>query len=274
MELIAAGISYHSSDFNAGSLVYTETDGTIHQHRSVLLTDHFRKSIKYYPPDDRVFTTTDVTGLRVWDAVQQRVIYAYKPDTLYAHAYSGTCILASFDDYNIKFYDLRCRYIIQSLKKSGIAEIGWAAERLYTYDGDVVEAYDYRSLDKMLCINGATGFAVSGACCFALQKDDEDTRLIRIADGEASSLYKKKVRYESICGVKPAGAIAGLENGRIKMEEYGRIWELRAPEKIERLDAVYFGGAGGYLFANECLYALPAEMEAAQQEERAPAHEE
>lgn len=273
-------ISFFSSDFNSDTLIYTDTEGTIVQNGSQFTPDHLKKDIKFYPPDDRVFTTTDITGLRVWDSTKLAILYQYKPDQLSRHAYSSDCVLSAFDDYNIKFYDLRCRYVLKSFPKGRVRDLGWIENQLYVYDGDSVVCYDYRSLSNELCFKNIINFAIGARSCFMIRKQGEDRLLLNLVKGchsqrlpnvnrtppgsgpadhqeeptHGSEVVQKKTKYEKILGIKSCDSIACIENGKIKIEERNRIWEFLIPEKIKSLEAIYFKQGGGYLFMNDNLY--------------------
>ncbi|KAI4291786.1 hypothetical protein PAPHI01_1060 [Pancytospora philotis] len=272
MELLEADVMHYSSDWNSGSLVYADSEGAIKRPlvpHAAFAPDRCKKDIKYYPPDDCVFTTTDPTGLRVWDASRNALLYAYKPDELSRHCYSQDLLATAFNDYNVNFYDLRCRYLASSMVAGSLVDVGWAQGYLYTYDGRTVGVYDPRRLAPVHTVERVVDFAIGGGCCFLLQKADAGRLLVSLSGpappvpvGSAGAVpfaaMTKKTKYERIVGLKTESAIAGLEGGCLKIESLDRIRVLPVPEKLRSLDAFYTAGELSYLFGNNGLYAISA----------------
>lgn len=288
MDLRSSGVAHFSSDFNADTLVYASRDGSIVRNGVSLAPDHYKKDVKCYPPDDAVYTTTDVTGLRVWDAARAVAIYRYRNPGLARHAYSDACVLAAFDDRSIRLYDLRCRYPTQSFAKSRCAGIGWAGSQLYVHDGDALAVYDCRSFSVELHVRNVRDFAIGGPLCYAIHEVDGVSMLSSIGssgafgrlrgapldgavhDGpgsrsgppaeSAARILQKKTQYKRIFATKYRDSIACLDGSRIRIESFDGTRELPVSEEVKQLDAVYLGREGGHLFMNGNLYAVSRSM--------------
>lgn len=240
-----------SSDISKDSLIYSDNTGKIsiinlfdNQERKII-TDPSKKDVKYYPTDSFVFTTTDFNGLKVWDSYKESCIYSYKRDNLYLHSYSSQMILASFDDYNIKIFDLKCRYMIQSFSLSNIKTIGWANNLIVAFDGESIYEVDLRDTSKILKrINKIVDFTAFNETYFGLTFDK---RLFKM-NGPS-----KLVKYSKILGIKGTESLACLLENQIIIEENDRIWKYTNSEKIIKMHGMYMTQKRDYLFVNDDL---------------------
>jgi len=168
MENFYRKLDYFSSDWNCGSLVYSDkrgelvfvSKGNFDDPRLVCSAeeDKVPKNAKFYPFDDLVITTTDGEGLRIWDGYHSDLAYAYPEEPLRSHTYSEDGILASFDEYNIKIYDLRMRYRAQNIKSDKLVSLAWTGNFLYGFTGESVKTYDARALRPIRCLENIQDF--------------------------------------------------------------------------------------------------------------------
>lgn len=271
MELIYEKVGYFSSDFNCNSLIYSTKEGEVVVNDHRFTPDHFKKDVKYYPPDDKVFTTTDASGLRVWDVSRRECIYGYRTEELYKHSYSSNCILSAFGPYNINFYDLRCRYPTHTLFKSRIQKLGWIGETLYFFDGYTMFVYDYKQQEERVLVDDVVDCAITSKSGFLLRKKNGQKVLTIIRDKNGSGIQDelsngknarendildKTSKYEYIFSVKYRDFIAGIEDKKIKLECFGRVIELSLLEDVVSFKNMYLSEEMGFLFMNDNLYKI------------------
>lgn len=258
----ACEAKHFSSDISPGMLIYSESDGQISVyscgtlHRIESENDVPGKHVKFYPPDNLVFTTTDVSGLGVWDRERQRILYRYKEECLYDHSYSRSYTLASFDDYNIKFYDLKCRYLAGSRQLRNNRKIGWIEEYVYCFDGEHVSVFDYRNLDYPVHIfNNVFDFEVCDGICYLIAKDGGKYCLIYADPGSNEDTYlRKEVPYSKILPLKGHGCIAGATKNGLRIESYNSLKDVQMKGFV--VEALHFGDSSGYCFANGFLFVI------------------
>lgn len=262
----ACEAKHFSSDINLDTLLYSESDGSIsvHTHEARRKIDSecdaLRKYVKYYPPDNLVFTTTDASGLRIWDQERQKVLYKYKEEQLYDHSYSQNYILASFDDYNIKFYDLKCRYLASSRPFRNNKKVGWIDEYVYCFDGEHVSAFDYRNLDSPVhSFDNVFDFAVCDGVCYLTTKVSGKYQLIYTDPRAGDSYLKKEVPYGKIFPLKGHGCIAGVTKDGLRVESYSSLRDVGM--KGYNVEALHFGSSNGYCFANGFLFIFAGSLE-------------
>lgn len=265
MEIIKNQTYYFASDLNKGTIIYSDTFGDIHiiDQNNILRNieaDSYKKYLKFYPPDTYVYTSTDIKGLRVWDANLGKQIFKYREEKLYDHVYSDKCILTSFDDYNIKFYDLRCRYQIKSISKGIIKNIAWVGNFLYTYDGDVLLKYDSRSSDEPLKrFYGINDFATTNEQIFITKIEGCIKYLGMIT--EKDDIVFKQTKYDRIFNGKANKFIVGLIDNDIFIEEKESIWKFPLKDKITSFEALFIDENKGYCFFNNSLVKISLENE-------------
>lgn len=272
MQLLASEISHYSSDWNCDSLICTTSDGSITkplQSDSAFMPDHLKKHIRFYPQDCAVFTTTDTRGLRVWDASRNALLYSYRRDSLGKHCYSPNCLVTAFNDYNINFYDLRCRYVTNSMKASGLVDVGWAGRLLCVYDRSTVKVYDQGLGAPLQTFESIAAFTIGGDTCFMIRRDGSQSSLVTLSETSVSTIHaeedpvmkpgnlsvlSKSTNYQKIFGLRNERAIAGIAHGSLKIEGFERIIDIPLQEKLNTVNAVLQAGDGLYIFADDHLF--------------------
>ncbi len=283
MELVSKDIKYYSSDFNNNSLIYSNRDGQIVFNGNTIESDHLKKKIRFYPPDDLVFTTSDISGLRVWDANKGSVVYHYPTADLSVHGYSSNCILASASLYNVMFYDLRSRYSTHTIPYSRISQIEWIDEYLYMYDGERIIVYEYRQHEEMGILNNCTGFAIAGNNIYILKKnagksyismlcnrsfiDNKNGNDNMLDKNQESSLThdfryvtNKSTKYKKIKSIKDKRYIMGYYDENIILESFDNVSKLELEVKIQEINAMYMNENKKFIFMNGNLYNLNYSM--------------
>lgn len=239
LRLLSEDAPVFSSDYNCNRLLYSTRDGSIVLDGASFPTDHFRKHLKYYPPDTRVFTSTDVSGLRVWDADRMSVLYAYPGQELSFHAYSGSLVLAAIEQSTVQLYDLRSRYPTRVLRRSCVERVGWlGTDVLAMLRSGVLELTDVRTEGSILRIENVSDFVITENCCFLIiSKDKNERSLCSIQRGDGGS-----DRYESagIPGIGDSdGELTGSKSGSGGDRAGGR-GEMVVIEKQTKYDRIYY----------------------------------
>lgn len=260
--------SMFSSDFKENFIIYTEFDGSIHfQDKKLTNVDSYKKFIKFYPTDSYVFTTTGTRGLTVWERETGKEIYSYPRENLFDHSYSKNCILASFDEFNIKFYDLRTRYLINSFQQPNLKKIEWCEQYLYCLDDTKLSIIDYRKGgNSVLDINEVLDFCICNGNCYYLTKklksSHSHTKVLSemfLNDANKVEVLEKDVSYKSIQTIFDNSKIAGILNNGFKIESQGNIESFHfnniSPIKIHLSKDL------GYLFTSSHLYKLQGSID-------------
>lgn len=242
-------------------LIYSEADGSISTctygavSRIPTEGNAVRKHVKFYPQDNLVFTTTDTSGLRVWDQERRKVLYKYKDEHLSDHSYSYNSILASFDDYNIKFYDLRCRYLANSRPLHSNKKVGWIEEYVYCFDGGRVSVLDYKNLSRPVrTFDNVFDFAICDGVCYLVTKDRGKCYLTYTDPRAGEAYLRKEVPYDRILPLKGQGCIAGVTRDGLRVESYSSLKDVQMKDCI--IEALHFGSTNGYCFANGSLFVI------------------
>lgn len=254
--------AYHfASDINGNTILYSEADGSITTYSkgtrtSRIPTSSFKKYVKFYPVDDYVFTATDCSGLAVFDREKSKQIYKYENENLHSHSYSNACILASFDDYNIKFYDLKCRYLINSKPCANTQKVGWLDHFVYCYDGGSLRIFDFRDLENAVYkFQDILNFTISGEYCFFIQESDKRKYLVKADPKSSERMYlRKEVQYKRIFALKNQESLVGILNDGIKIESNERIFEIKTEDFI--VSGLYFCENYGYLFSENTFLEI------------------
>lgn len=253
---------YFSSDLNLNTLIYTEKNGSICYLNSqndidFIESDFFKKYIKFYPPDNCVFTTTDSSGLTVYDFYKNTPIFKYKNETLNNHAYSKNCIIATSDNYNIKFYDLKCRYLINSFLNSGNFNsknlIDWIDNKIYLYDGNDLKIYDYRNMNLINTIDQVENVAILENESYFIKKNKERENYLYRLNNDGSFVHKK-ILFDKIISLKNQNSIVQIKDDKIKIENNNFIKEITLG--INNIENIHFDNNKGYLFANDEIYLI------------------
>lgn len=247
-----------SSDLNFGTLIYAEKDGSVSINNSKVITDDpAKKYVKFYPPDCYVFTSTDSSGLRVWDVEQACPIYSYKTEHLIDHCYSPTVILSSFDEFNLKFYDLRVRYMIASKPVPDTKKIGWINDRIYYLSGKSLLSSDFKNLKHdFFKIENVLDFAVCNDRFYYLSKEGSSHVLYSCLLTSFNKLekMKKSVPYENIQSTLGGNAIVSFLKNKIRIEKFDNFQDI----SLGQIEAVAFHSSdlATYLFSDDALYKL------------------
>lgn len=245
-----------SSDFTHNTLIYSDKNGCITMDDNKYECDSIKKYVKIYPPDCFVFTTTSKSGLVIWDVVQGEILYKYKQEVLYDHRYSSRCILASFDDFNLKFYDLKTRYMINSRKLVDIEKIEWNDECIYCMDKNKLTVFDYRNIDDTLfSIDNVSDFTICNDRLYYLSNQSgRKTVLFSCKFNGPNNLERmeKEVSYKKIKStVEKDILICKLDKG-LRFEKYDSFRDVL----LDRINPVefHFSNTQGYLISNDSLY--------------------
>lgn len=257
MEVISENVKYYSSDYNIDldSLIYSERTGNILFNGNNIVTDHLKKTVRFYYPDNHVFTTTDVTGLRVWDSYKGKLAYSYEKEELAEHAYSDSGIVAAAGLYTINFYDLRSRYCIHTVSVSNVTQLEWVGLYLYAYSADKLIIYDYGLHEKIAEINNCNGFAIGGKNVFVLKR--KDILVFNSADSAniiQADTINKKTKYNKIMSVKGQEYILGITNESLVTESFEKVENLNILDKIKDVGVLYVRGTKKILFMNDKIY--------------------
>lgn len=246
-----------SADILDKTLLYTTINGdllTIESHAKdsyIVNSSSLKRYGKFYPADTAVITITDQSGLSIIDRNKKREIYKYKNESLYAHGYSDTRILGTFDDYNIKFYDLRCRYLVNSITNSSFknksSQVEWINECIYIYDGGL-KIFDSRNNNKLKSIDDVNCFGVTNGNCYFTKKDP-NLMLYQIKN---ESVIKKLTEYENF--IASRNGLFGLMNNTLIYENEHK--SVKIP--LENIDiiTILFGEDSGWIFDNDFLYKV------------------
>lgn len=264
MALKLSSALHVSSDMSQDILVYTTTDGGINLHSDnfeghTILPNSLRKDVKFYPADSFVFTTTDFSGLSVYDRENSEEIYKYENEALYSHAYSPEYTIATYDDYNLKFYDLKCRYLINSRAHTGVhgrSKICWLNNYIYFNNASSLQVYDFRLLDtEVFKAKDVLDFAIAGEHCYFIKADGEGHFLYQAKlHSEGHSYVMKKVPYDRLDVLKGRDILVGILEKGIKLESQDHVSDVKL--KDYKVSALHFGTKTGYLFADDQLYDL------------------
>lgn len=246
-----------SSDVNFGTLLYSELDGSIVCGTSRIQANNNRKHVKFYPPDCCVFTSTETYGLSIWDANVGNVIYSYKKEHLYDHAYSQYCILASFDEHNLKFYDLRSRYMINSKTLRHTVKLAWNGNQIAALSQNTIFVSDFRNLNNTVFkIENVHDFAVCNDTFYYISKEEKCNVLYSCKiedDGKGEKLHKV-VPYDNIRSAFDGEALAASVKNFIRIEKFD------SQEKIDlgTIKPMQFHILQGesYIFSVDAVYCL------------------
>lgn len=219
--------STFSTDMKHETLIYTEKDGSIKVHGGKAITpDVNKKFVKFYPPDCQVFTTTDDSGLRVWNTEEMSLLYSYKKEQLCSHSYSNGCILASFDDFNLKFYDLRARFMINSKPFHAVRKIDWYGDFLLCLASNTLTLIDFRNvLLNVASIEDVQDFA---ACDERFYYTAKDQTLVSCSKSEDNQIKKlqKQVPYSRILSTNNKSTLVGLLGNSIRVENFDSYHDI------------------------------------------------
>lgn len=259
-----------SSDINSSTILYSEIDGSISTYSkgtgvSNIQSCAAKKHVKFYPVDNYVITSTDATGLSVFDRERSKLIYKYENENLYTHSYSDNDLIATFDDYNLKFYDLRCRYLSSSKPFANNKKIDWLGSFLYCKDNESLQIFDFRDLDSPIYnFKNVLDFAISDIYCYMLQLSEEegcqDKFLVQTNPKNSKMLYlRKKVSYDKIFNLKNHNYIVGIANNKINFEDNDTIFSVSSNQS--NIAGVYFCDANVFLFVNNSFYEVDSSFE-------------
>lgn len=257
-----------SSDLNFGTLLYSEIDGSITvtnmaadglpaaKDMKTITHDPNKKYVRFYPPDCYVFTSTDPSGLKVWDAAQGDVVYSYKSEYLRDHCYSKHCVLASSDEFNLKFYDLRSRYMINSKTAQCIEKIGWFNEYILYIRDNSLFISDFRNLQHtFLKIENAQDFAACDDRFYYLSKEKPlENTLCSCSftfDGKVEKI-RKSVPYDNIQSILSGRMLAAIVKNGIRIEKFGMLLSVSLGD-IQPI-ALHFSDLKAYVFSSTSLY--------------------
>lgn len=259
--------SMFSSDFKENCLIHTETDGSIHfQNTRIQGVNPIKKHVKFYPPDTFVFTTTSVNGLQVYDRMEGKMLYSYSKESLLDHCYSKNCILSSFDEFNIKFYDLRTRYLINTIQQPNIKKLEWQGDFIYCLTDNGLNAIDYKSGGALIhSISNVTDFCICNDKCYYLTKELKNKQNfenvlseICIKDDKTLEMIKKNVSYCTVQSVFNKSVLVGLMEGGFKIERNEKVEYVKFGEIMPT--KVHLSREGGYIFTKDALYSVEGDL--------------
>lgn len=252
--------THFSSDLNFDTLIYSTIDGSIIMNDIKINTNNSNKKyIKFYPPDCCVFTTTDVNGLSVWDTEEGNVIYTYKNEDLMDHSYSKNCILSSFDEFNLKFYDLRSRYMINSKTLSNIKKISWQNENIFSLSNEKLIISDFRNLKSNLVeICNINDFATCFDRFYYISKDNNLYSCSFSFDNKIEKI-KKPINFNNINSTMDNKLLYSILNNSIRLEGFNKIENINLGD-IKPI-SFHLSKSTAYVFSESSLYKFSNTLE-------------
>ncbi|KAM0681657.1 hypothetical protein GINT2_000210 [Glugoides intestinalis] len=248
-------VSPFSTDMNNETLIYTEKDGSIKVYGGKAVTpDANKKFVKFYPPDCEVFTTTDDNGLKVWNTQEMSLLYSYNKEQLYSHSYSNKCIIASFDDFNVKFYDLRARFMINSKPFHTVRKLDWYGDVLLCLASNTLTLIDFRNfLHNIASIEGVQDFAVCDGRFYYTARDKTLVSCNMNKDNKIQKL-QKQVPYDRILSTNNKNTLVGLLENCIRVENFDNYHDISLG-KIEP-QAVHISNKKAIVVTRSALYKV------------------
>lgn len=250
-----------SSDLNFGVLLYSELDGSIVMDRTRIPACSERKHLKFYPPDCCVFTSTGTSGLSIWDANHSTTIYSYKNEHLNDHAYSQWCILASSDELNLKFYDLRSRYMINSKTAKDTVKIAWAGHQIYALGHGELVVSDFRNLSETAFkLSNVYDFAVCNEMVYYLSREKGKSVLHGCTfgvDGKSERL-SKTVGYDNLRSTLGGQALGSVISNGIRIERFDKYENIDLGE-IQPVQ-FHLSRDRSYVFSSDAVYLIDGDI--------------
>lgn len=248
-----------SSDMNGESLLVSDYNGQLmvlgsNKSCGVIESTKMLKFVKFFPADHFVFTTTDQTGLAVYDTFNRREIYKYKNENLNAHAYSNKRIIATSDEYNLKFYDLKCRYLIHSIQNSGgrfnpVNSIDWIDDNIIIHDGSSLKIYDFRNGKISNHFENVTDFTVCNKICYFVKQEERDKyELIRLAMN--NTFTTKKFQYNKLESLNDV-FVLGMNDNRLRIENENKMFNLKFDFNIRK---IFFVSNGTWILGENDIF--------------------
>lgn len=244
-----------SSDMNQGRLVCSTLDGRIvlGDDNSVLC-DKSKKYIKFYPPDCSVFTTTDTSGLRIWDSEKMDVVYSYKKEDLNDHSYSNSCIVASYDDFNLKFYDLRSRFMINSKVLPKISKIDWHDDLVICISEDKLKILDFKNMMNNLFSIDDVKDTVSCESVFYYLTNSNELNACNIQENKQITKIKKHSNYNKIQSADKRKYLIGITENGFRIENFDGFSQISLGDV--KIKQVHINDQNGFVISDTEIYKL------------------
>ncbi|KAF7683932.1 hypothetical protein TCON_0866 [Astathelohania contejeani] len=256
MELNSLDIQYYSSDISKFStLLICQPDGKINfidNNRictDINTNDNIRKGIRFYPSEDYLFTTIDLTyGLRVWDRETGKIIFSYKRDQIISHEYSKYGIAACATEAGIKLYDLRYRYPIKFIKISGCTGLEWTDEHLKCITRKGVICYDIKTMKEVdhIVINGLIDYKT---CTYGSYCTVQNDKICLIKNGE---YYEKECKGRKLVMYDKEKVMTTYEN-KIKIYSFEKDKSIIF-DKLKKIEGAICGEKEIYIFGDGKLF--------------------
>ncbi|KRH93242.1 hypothetical protein M153_12400002180 [Pseudoloma neurophilia] len=145
-------LNYYDADISYNStLLVSSTNGLMSifydqaLRKDRIANDMQCKKVKFYPGDDFLFTTSDNTGLKVWDREKQKNIFTYPTDIILDHIYLEDRTIAAQTEIGIKFFDLRMRYSSTFHKQRNILKMSKSGNNLAFCTRNQIFKYQHKN---------------------------------------------------------------------------------------------------------------------------------
>lgn len=146
----------------------------------------YKKDVKFYPEGHDLITSVDKhTGLQLWDAASKKNVYTYDIKGLGVHSFSCKGALLATSEYNIKFFDLKTRYCVNSISLLDAKIVDWSDENTFfaaNYVG--IHEFDVRNLRdrKTVEIDGVKSLKTADNAVFFVRTLAKTCHLAKLKD--------------------------------------------------------------------------------------------
>lgn len=230
-------------DFHENICIYTSSDSskisTFNLNKQLIKCTTFTQTNSKYVKLNFInaltCSTTGAEGLQLYDFEKHEIFKSYRKEKLYDHIYHDN-IYVTYDDYNIKYYDIRMRYMTHNVKMKNIEKIEFLGNNVIVKTDDkIVEIEDKRVKKEYFMLekdasNKNFDFAVSNDNLFVLHSNT-------LKLYSCGSCLEKNGQYNNMCGINfnrvnfdTDGNMSGIgrilqKHGHIQFELTNKIFE-------------------------------------------------
>ena len=241
----------YNADYKNNMVLYTTKNGDIYLDNKYVLNNNIPCYIKYGDIRDKtscIFTTTGANGLKVFDLNKETLLHSYRAEKLYDHSVNNNLVV-TWDDYNIKLYDIREKEMIKSYKQTNLKKVEWYKEYLmiYTTDNELTQ-FDMLNEKILKSFKEVSNFANSEYLFIETNKE------IFISDLSFDS-GKKKSNYKGFVGLKGASGIGGfISKDKLQIEEINKTKTAKKEEfkHIKKLKGIFIGDSL-FIYADDVI---------------------
>ncbi len=253
-EMKSEKVSFYSSDFNRNVLIYSTKEGNIYLNHNYTISTTGPNHVKFYPPDVYVFTTTGINGLAVYDSETSQCLYRYRKEELSDHCYSPEYLLSSYDQNNIKFYDLRQRYMNHNIPCFNIDKIDWIGKNILVHSDNTLKTIDFRNNQVISELKDIKDFIVSNNdTLFYITNDNI------LTNSSSGEVFSKPNSYIQIFPIKyrnKTGLVGLTGENMIKVETFDNIGEIPMEDACKEIKNIHFGKKNTFLFCDDNLFTI------------------